>query len=172
MKLVRPSVKFCESFIRAADEICSEGNGSFLKTTYTKENFEHYCRALNNLAYGIGLAEGNVSETIFWLVDEHDNFIGEASIRHQLTPHLFTFGGHIGYIIAPQYRRKGYGTKILELSLAEAKKLGINRVLVTCDNTNTASARIIENNGGVFENEWPNPERGVIKRRYWIELGE
>ncbi|HWB61996.1 MAG TPA: GNAT family N-acetyltransferase [Chitinophagales bacterium] len=167
MKLVSPSIEFKDSFLDAAWYISKEGNARFLKS-YTV-NFQAYCDALNNEAKGIGLAEGLIPQTTFWLID-NGNFIGRLGIRHFLNDDLYKFGGHIGYVIAPQYRRRGYGTKILELSLKEAAKLGLQKVLVTCDNTNFASARIIEKNGGVFENEMYNEETRVWKKRYWINV--
>ena len=170
MKLVRPTILFKDSFIEAATEMVAQGDGAFLKAAYDEDNFQQYCDTVNDLARGIGLAEGNVRETIWWMVDDSDHFVGCVSIRHELTEHLYTFGGHIGYIIAPKYRGKGYGTEILELSLPEASALGLKKVLVTCDNTNYASVHIIEKNGGIFENEWYNEARKVWKRRYWIDL--
>jgi len=50
------------------------------------------------------------------------------------------------------------------------RKLGLDRVLITCDDDNVRSARIIERNGGVLEDKIPGNERDVLKRRYWIEL--
>ena len=170
MKLEQPDIKFKESFIESARQLISEGHSSFLKTHYSEDDFQKYCKSVNNLASGIGLAEGYVSESVFWLIGDNSNFLGSLSIRHTLTPHLLNFGGHIGYIIAPQHRGKGYGKKILELGLVEAKKLNLNKVLLTCDNTNFTSAAIIEKNGGRFENELASPTNDVIKRRYWIDL--
>ena len=78
--------------------------------------------------------------------------------------------GHIGYDIRPSKRKQGYGSKILELALPKAKELDIERVLLTCDETNTGSRRIIEKNGGVLENQVKNPETGVDKLRFWIDV--
>ena len=96
-------------------------------------------------------------------------FIGWLDIRHSLTEHLREIGGHIGYAIRPSERGKGYGNKILELALPKAQELGIKDVLITCDADNTPSAKIIEKNGGVFENIKTTSD-GVPKRRYWINL--
>ena len=79
-------------------------------------------------------------------------------------------GGHIGYAVVPRERRKGYGTEMLRLGLEKAKKLGIKKALVTSDETNIGSKKIIEKNGGVLENQVPNPETGIDKFRYWIEV--
>ena len=97
-------------------------------------------------------------------------FIGRVSIRHALTEHLLAVGGLIGYDIRPSKRGQGYGNKILELALPKAKELGISRVLITCDVTNAASRKIIEKNGGILENQVPNPETGVDKLRYWVDV--
>ena len=50
--------------------------------------------------------------------------------------------------------------------------LNLNRVLITCDDDNMASIKVIENNGGVLENKVKNSlSRGnVITRRYWIHI--
>ena len=106
--------------------------------------------------------------TTYWLVDNGE-YIGGVSIRHELNEHLKNIGGHIGYDIRPSKRQQGYGTNVLALALPKAKELGISRVLVTCNVTNTASRKIIEKNGGVLENQVPDPETGIDKLRFWIE---
>ena len=58
---------------------------------------------------------------------------------------------------------------MIRLALIECKKLGIDKVLITCDRDNVASARSILRNGGILENEFVNSD-GVIEQRYWITL--
>jgi len=79
-------------------------------------------------------------------------------------------GGHIGYDIRPSKRKQGYGNKILELALPKTKELGIHKALLTCDEPNTGSQKIIERNGGVLENVVDNPETGIRKMRFWITI--
>ena len=74
-------------------------------------------------------------------------------------------GGHIGYSIRPSQRRKGLAKLQLELGLAEARKQGLGRVLITCDEDNRASRRTILSAGGVYENTIDRSQR------YWIDLG-
>jgi predicted acetyltransferase len=93
---------------------------------------------------------------------------GRVSIRHELNEFLTNFGGHIGYGVRPAYRRRGYASEILTQALIIARAEGIDRVLITCDQQNTASAKIIEAHGGVLEDVRPDPA-GPPKRRYWIE---
>ncbi|MBL8031933.1 MAG: GNAT family N-acetyltransferase [Candidatus Doudnabacteria bacterium] len=94
--------------------------------------------------------------------------MGVVQIRHQLNEHLLQVGGHIGYSVASDERRKGYATEILRLSLEYCQRLGMSRVLVTCDKSYAASAKVIQANGGVLEDEVTCDN--VTKRRYWIQI--
>lgn len=115
--------------------------------------------------------DGKVPDSTFFLLDEErDRLLGAVNIRHYLNDYLLREGGHIGDGIRPSERRKGYGTELLRLALTECRKLGIERVLVTCDKSNVGSARAIQKNGGVLENEIIN-EDGEIEQRYWITPG-
>jgi len=104
----------------------------------------------------------------FLLAEVEGTVIGRTSIRHALTDRLLLIGGHIGYAVLPQHRRRGYATEILRQSIGIAHALGIAPILVTCDEGNEASARTIERCGGTLENVVDNPEGGQPKRRYWI----
>lgn len=116
--------------------------------------------------------EGLVPDSVFFLLDEDRNrLLGAVNIRHYLNDHLLKEGGHIGDGIRPSERRKGYATEMVRLALIECKKLGIDRVLMTCDKENIGSAKSIIKNGGVLENEFIN-EDGNIEQRYWIDLSE
>jgi predicted acetyltransferase len=107
---------------------------------------------------------GHVPCTFLWIVDdaEPDTYLGSLAIRHRLTPFLLEVGGHIGYSVRPSARRRGVATAALREALPLARALGIDPALVTCDDDNTGSRRVIEANGGVLEDV-----RGA-KRRYWV----
>jgi predicted acetyltransferase len=169
MHLVKPNFEFKDSFILSARQIIAEGKASFLKAELDEENLQAYLDAVIGEETGIGLPEGYVSATNLWLIDD-DEYIGSISIRHRLTESLIRMGGHIGYLIAPMHRNKGYGKKILELGLEVARKRGIKNALVTCNKANLASAKIIEANRGVLENEIFLEDRGHWERRYWITI--
>jgi len=96
--------------------------------------------------------------------------VGRVSIRHRLNDILLQVGGHIGYVVVPEFRRQGHATAILRLALHFAHdKLGHDRVLVTCDDDNIGSIKTIENNGGVLEDVVSGPGLDKPKRRYWFD---
>lgn len=175
MELVLPDAKYKDSFIEAVKELKSEKESTTnkryreLSISELETNFEAFVEQERGHAMGEFQPEGYVPQSEFWLVDGEE-YIGHIGIRHQLNEHLKTIGGHIGYMIRPSKRGLGYGNKILELALPKAKELGIDRVLLTCDETNIASRKVIEKNGGTLENQIPNPETGVDKLRYWIDI--
>ena len=115
-------------------------------------------------------AIGKVPSTQYFLVDETGRILGAIAFRHSLNAKLLGHGGHIGYGVRPCERRKGYGSLMLSLLLEKIQALGCDRVLVTCDDDNAGSCRIIERNGGVLENKVVF--EGRLSRRYWIDLGK
>ncbi len=165
--LVRPSLAYKDSFLEAVKEGVSESFYKELDILDVQQNFAKYVKYLSDKAEGINLREGYVPASTFWFI-KNGKFIGRIDIRHKLNEKLLKEGGHIGYGIRPSERSKGYGNKILKLGLEEAKKIGIKKALITCDDDNEPSIRIIENNGGVLENKIKI--EGKLKRRYWIEI--
>lgn len=98
-----------------------------------------------------------------------NRIVGICDLRHHINhPVLSLWGGHIGYSVRPNERRKGYGKEMLRLVLKEARALGLERVMITCYSDNIASEKTIIANGGVFEKD-VIVDNEVIKR-YWIEL--
>ena len=115
---------------------------------------------------------GRVPQLDFLLLRDGATILGRSGLRLWLTPDLEDIGGHIGYRIRPSERRKGYGTRLLAMTLDAARKHGLRDVLLTCDSDNIASRRIIERNGGQLASERVSPQSGVLVARYWIHLGE
>ncbi len=85
-----------------------------------------------------------------WLWD--GEFCGSINFRWQkgtpaLPPAVL---GHIGYAVVPWKRRLGYASRALALLLPEARKQGLDHVLLTTDTENVASQGVITANGGVL----------------------
>ncbi|GGP17007.1 GNAT family N-acetyltransferase [Oceanobacillus neutriphilus] len=98
-----------------------------------------------------------------------DEIVGASNIRHELNEGLKEVGGHIGYGVAPNERNKGYATTILEHSLAYLKKMQVHEALITCNQKNHFSAKVIIKCGGGEIALYKN-EEGGITRRFWISL--
>jgi predicted acetyltransferase len=127
-----------------------------------------YVAQRDDWALGRNLPPGWVPTTFLVAVVD-GAIVGRSSIRHELNEFLATLGGHVGYAVLPRYRLRGYATEILRQSIVVARSLGIEKVLVTCDQDNTASARVIEHCGGRFEGFAEDGSNGIRKRRYWID---
>jgi predicted acetyltransferase len=133
-------------------------------------SLNRYLEVLEEQERGVRLPPNHVPST-FLFAFKGERIIGRVSIRHLLNDFLLRVGGHIGYVVVPEFRRQGHATAILQLALHFAHdKLGLDHVLVTCDDDNIGSIKTIENNGGVLENLVSGPDLDKPKRRYWIDV--
>lgn len=166
--LTRPKMEYQQSYLRATAE--AEAHGSLhllpdLQQIFLPEQFRAFVED-NQRPYLDGLPEFPPEETL-WLIDQGE-FIGRVFFFHWLTEEHRQSDGQIDYWIRPSRRMQGYGRLILRLVLERFRQLGLDRVLISVLSNNTASIRIIESAGGVFDGE--KPERRVTRRRYWIKL--
>jgi predicted acetyltransferase len=135
-------------------------------------SFRRYLEVLAEQERGENLPANHVPST-FVFAFAGIRIVGRVSIRHALNPYLERVGGHIGYVVVPEYRRQGYATSILRLALQMARqKLGLTRVLVTCDDDNVGSIKTIEKNGGVLDHIATGLDGDNPKRRYWIATAD
>jgi predicted acetyltransferase len=175
-ELITPTVRVRRSFLAAMNEFRSEGRGSSTDQTMigneirrfgdswttAPDGFPRYVEWLVAQAHEDSpRPEGHVPSTTLWWV-EGDEYLGRIAVRHRLTPQLREVGGHIGYDVRPSARRRGHATALLQAALPVAHSIGIESALLTCDVDNVASRKVIEHNGGVFEDQ-----RGD-KLRFWV----
>lgn len=131
--------------------IPAEENGFYNSANgLSREEFTAWLKQQHEISQGIGLQEGWVPQTIYWLYDS-DQPVGMCKLRTRLTEALLNGGGNIGYAIASFARGKGYGKEQLRLVLEEARKAGLDKVLITAHNYNKASIGVALANGGVIE---------------------
>jgi predicted acetyltransferase len=168
VKLIKPTVDLEPAYLDFYKEWKQTGE-EMIPWVIAKDpaDFPAMIQSLLDAEKGIGLQEGWVPDSTYWLVNDACRILGVANIRHALTEHLMNAGGHVGYGIRPTERRKGYATQLLKLSLEKTKELGIDRVLVVCDAVNIGSGKTITNNGGVMDDDFVEDNGNVIKR-YWI----
>ena len=131
--------------------------------------FTEMLEILRKEELGQELQPGRVPHTMLYGF-LNSKIVGRVSVRHTLNENLLKRGGHIGYSIAPKFRRKGYATEILRQALSYCKDLGLSEILITCADNNVPSCRLIEKFEGKLENKiWDN-EKKEMTRRYWLTL--
>lgn len=132
-------------------DIGQEENGFQNKVKgLTYEKFKEYLKTNLDHSKGINLPEDYVPQTIYWAYDQ-ERPVGMAKLRHYLNDKLKKEGGHASYAVRESERKKGYGKVILKELIKKAKAQGLKEILLTCEDDNTASRKIIEANGGKLD---------------------
>ena len=167
LRLVRVSNQYCDQIKDMLDEWNATGE-KIVPYAIRRIDYRDFARYCDNLEITDASGGFVPDSTFFCLDEERDMIVGAVNIRHYLNESLLLNGGHIGDGVRPSERRKGIATKMIALALDECKKLGIEKVLMVCDKENVGSAKSIQKNGGILENEIEVD--GVIEQRYWIEL--
>lgn len=172
-ELIEPHVRVRSSFLAAVDELVADGRAvenSILarwislygERWATDDGFGDFVAYLHaDATPDAPRPEAHVPQSTWWLV-EGDDYLGRISCRHVLTQWLAEYGGHIGYEVRPSARRQGHATTMLQAVLPRVHALGIDPALLTCDDTNVASRKVIEAAGGVFEGQ------RAEKLRFWL----
>ena len=173
IELVRLSPKFERHLTEMMDEWWPAEGNDIVPYAIRKNDYRDFGSYLENLDNDDEAAreKGLVPDITYFALDPgRDIFIGAVNIRKYLNEKLLRYGGHIGDGVRPSERNKGYGTEIVRLALEKCRELNIERVLMTCDRDNLASAKVIQKNGGVLESEIADPDDGELVQRYWIDL--
>jgi predicted acetyltransferase len=132
-------------------------------------SFESYLKMWSAWKLEENCPDGFVPSTgLYAFVGE--TIVGKVNLRHRLNDFLLNVGGHIGYGVIPSQRGKGYATEMLKLALDFCRGMNLLKVLVTCDEKNLQSRRVIEKNGGVLESTYDPMNGSSKKMRFWISL--
>lgn len=120
---------------------------------YEYSNFDDYIHNLIEIGENYDKYDSTkVPATTYFALDKERNImVGAVNIRHYLNDYLRQFGGHIGDGVRPSERRKGFATEIISLALQKCKELGIDQVMITCNENNIGSKKSIIKNGGVYQ---------------------
>jgi predicted acetyltransferase len=173
VELISPTVRMHESWLGARDEWAPGAvlHGHGVEVSDDVETMDGFAEYLARLARfsdeSLPVPADRVHATYWWIA-EGDTFLGAITLRYRLNAFLLRAGGHIGYGVRPSARGRGVASWALGAVLPRARDRGLERVLITCQDTNVASARTIERNGGVLE-DIRTTEFGAT-RRYWIDL--
>ncbi|EOG8709324.1 TPA: GNAT family N-acetyltransferase [Bacillus paranthracis] len=170
MKLLKPTYEYSKQIMEYRDAFLhadEQPHGSSSLQNF--DSLDEWFEKVSIQEAGENL-QGNRVPSSQFLSFEKGELIGFVNIRHRLNEELLQESGHIGYSVHPNKRRQGYATKQLKLALGEAQKLGLKKVLITCDKVNIASAKTIQKVGGVLEDEVVSSHTGEIVQRYWVEI--
>ena len=168
--LVKPNLSYADEIIKYKEESLAESpiiNGSAGLDRLS--SIEDWLEELKKRSCEDTVPKGLVPSSTYLGVREKDNYIvGMIDIRHYLNEYLTQVGGNIGYSVRKTERNKGYAKQMLKLALEKCKELKIKKVLITCDEDNIASEKVILSANAKFE-DIRNVD-GENKKRFWIEL--
>ena len=168
--LVKPDLSYADEIIKYKEESLKESpliNGSAGLNRFS--SIEDWLEELNKRSCEDTVPKGLVPSSTYLAVREKDNYIvGMIDIRHYLNEYLTQVGGNIGYSVRKSERNKGYAKQMLKLALEKCKELKIKKVLITCDEDNIASEKVILSANAKLE-DIRNVD-GENKKRFWIEL--
>ena len=174
IKLVRAEIVYLnqlENLIKEFTENKEQIHGASRITEY--ENLVNWVIDVRDFEEKKKVPDDRVPAIQYYAIRESDDkLIGLINLRLELNDYLLNFGGHIGYSVLPSEREKGYAKEMLSLVSDEARKEGLSKVLITCDENNISSRKTIEANGGVLEDVRYDPHDNENTCRYWIDTDQ
>jgi len=168
--VVRPSSEYERPFLTMVADFDRHDplNAGFYSPATA--DFQAYVWMLRDHELGLNLDTGSVPCTHRWLVSSDGAIVATMRLRHNInTPFLSAHAGHIGYDVAPSYRGRGHGHAALRTALAEARQLGLRRVLLCAAEDNAASRAVIVRNRGELESIAFSEHWYERLCRYWID---
>ena len=170
--LIRPTSEYAtqiaeyrQEFLDAGDSM--DGCGPLRNI----ENPEEYIKVSIDWEVPEKVPYNRVPATQYLLIRKSDNrLVGMIQVRHCFNDYLEKYAGHIGYSVRPSERCKGYAKKMLKMALPFCREIGLDKVLIACEEHNIGSEKAIIANGGVYESTVCDPSDGENLKRFWITL--
>lgn len=135
------------------------------------DDYDAWLLKLKNDSLGLNIKK--IPIKTFFLVREEDNYIvGMINIRVSDDVDVLNYAGHIGYSIRPTERNNGYNKINLYLGLKYLDKHNIKEALISCVDSNLASAKTIIALGGIKYEEIYKEEYGGNIQKYKIDIKE
>lgn len=164
-------IEYLDEFVEYGSNINGSGSLDKIYDGYTFEEALERCLNMENEEYSKKIER--CPARTFLLIRENDKkIVGNINIRWNLNEKMLQFGGHIGYGIRPTERRKGYNKINLYLGILEARRLGLEKVMLDCDVNNLGSDRTLKALGGKLERTEVDPSDGVLTNVYWFDVEE
>ena len=164
-------IDYINEFVIYNSDLNGMGSLDKILEGYTFEEALDRCLKMENEEYAKEC--GRCQSKTFLLIRENDNkIVGTINVRWNLNESMLRFGGHIGYGIRPTERRKGYNKINLYLAMFEAKKVGLEDVMLDCDVNNIASDKTLKALGGKLERSEIDPYDGILTNVYWFNVEE
>lgn len=171
LKLVLPNKKYLKSYQNFCRDFIKNGTTEEYRTGYEKQLASSkkslFLKWLHDDSKGVNLEKGMVQMTTYWAI-VNEKVVGRINLRHRLNKELRIYGGHVGYAVRPSEQQKGYATIMLHQVLQKAKKIGLKKVMLSCDADNYGSNKVIENNNGKLEKKANIQGKEICI--YWIKL--
>lgn len=171
LQLVIPEYQHKDEILNYQSEFLSTNN--IIPGSSALHEFNNIDEWLNKVKESENLEHipyGMVPSTQFLCINENNKIVGMIHIRHSLNEHLTQIGGHVGYSVRPDERRKGVAKWMLGESLKFLRERGVQQVLITCDSDNLGSKRTIQTHGGIQDTTPPSAKKYKGVERYWIEI--
>ena len=171
IELLKPTMDFADDIMKFRQELldinCKFAGCGNLKKCLTADEWLKGIEILENKQT---CPVDRVSSNSYIAVRKSDKkIVGIIDFRHHIDhPILSVWGGHIGFTVRPDERRKGYAKEMLRLNLINCKNHGLDKVLITCDFDNIPSEKTITANGGKFEKVVDVDGRKM--KRFWVHL--
>ena len=142
--LLRPASELIGAYFDFCRETWGHVHDSYILHDPAKyESWRHtVLESFRRAEQGIGLPPGIVPSVTYWIF-LGDRCIGAGNLRPRLNHALTVYGGHIGTAVRPADRGRGYARRAALLLFGEAKKFGIDELLLTCFEENAASVRLL-----------------------------